>query len=116
MKYVILLSLIIATVIIIPIESWAEYNHKWDELAKWKKMEGNQISILIIRDASVSQKHVDIVENTINSKERVNYERSLFHGWNEGIKEISKSYSYDSHFTCTIETKIPRVNHHLFDG
>ena len=55
-------------------------------------MEGNQIPILIIRDASVSQKHVDIVENTINSKERVNYDRSLFHGWNEGIKEISKSY------------------------
>lgn len=79
-------------VIIIPIESWAEYNHKWDELAAWKEVKNNEIQVLIIRDAKVSQKHVDIVEDTINSKEVNNSGKKLFHGWNEGIKQISESH------------------------
>jgi len=80
------------TVIIIPIESWAEYNHKWDELAAWKEVKNNEIQVLIIRDANVSQKHVDIVEDTINSKEVNNSGKKLFQGWNEGIKQISESH------------------------
>ncbi|MBS3925827.1 MAG: matrixin family metalloprotease [Nitrosarchaeum sp.] len=92
MKYLLLSSVIIITVIIIPIESWAEYNHKWDELAAWKEVKNNEIQVLIIRDAKVSQKHVDIVEDTINSKEVDNSGKKLFQGWNEGIKQISESH------------------------
>jgi len=91
-KYLLLSSVIIITVIIIPIESWAEYNHKWDELAAWKEVKNNEIQVLIIRDAKVSQKHVDIVEDTINSKEVDNSGKKLFQGWNEGIKQISESH------------------------
>ncbi len=92
MKYLLLSSAVIITAIIIPIESWAEYNHKWDELASWKEIKNNEIPILIIRDAKVSQKHVDIVEDVINSKEVINSEKKLFQGWNEGIKQISESH------------------------
>lgn len=104
-KYVLLSSLIIATVIIIPVESWAEYNHKWDELASWKELKENKIPVLIIRDANVSQEHVDIVENAINSNESINSERKSFRGWNEGIKEISKSYGI-SIPTLHVESKL----------
>ena len=88
----ILLSLAIATVIIIPVEAWAEENYKWDELRAWKQVKDNTIPVLIVRDANVSEKQVDLVEYTINSKETTNSEKKLFQGWNEGIKEISKSF------------------------
>ena len=82
----ILLSLVIATVIIIPVEAWAEEDYKWDELRAWKQVKDNTIPILIVRDANVSEKQVDLVEYTINSKETTNSEKKLFQGWNEGIK------------------------------
>ena len=88
----ILLSLVIATVIIIPVEAWAEEDYKWDELRAWKQVKDNTIPILIVRDANVSEKQVDLVEDTINSKETTNSEKKLFQGWNEGIKEVSKSF------------------------
>jgi len=88
----ILLSLVIATVIIIPVEAWAEEDYKWDELRAWKQVKDNTIPILIVRDANVSEKQVDLVEYTINSKETTNSEKKLFQGWNEGIKEVSKSF------------------------
>ncbi|MBS3922109.1 MAG: matrixin family metalloprotease [Nitrosarchaeum sp.] len=92
-KYLLLSSAIIIAAITIPIESWAEYNHKWDELAAWKEVKNNEIQVLIIRDAGVSQKYTDIVEDTINSKDVINSGKKLFQGWNEGIRQISKSYS-----------------------
>ena len=88
----ILLSLVIATVIIIPVEAWAEEDYKWDELRAWKQVKDNTIPILTVRDANVSEKQVDLVEYTINSKETTNSEKKLFQGWNEGIKEVSKSF------------------------
>lgn len=80
------------TIIIIPIESWAEYNHKLDEITAWKEIKNNEIQVLIIRDANVSQKHVDFVEDAINSKDIINSGKKLFQGWNEGIRQISESH------------------------
>ena len=73
-------------------EAWAEEDYKWDELRAWKQVKDNTIPILIVRDANVSEKQVDLVEYTINSKETTNSEKKLFQGWNEGIKEVSKSF------------------------
>lgn len=78
--------------VIIPVESWAENDYKWDELRPWKEVKDNTIPVLIIRDTNVSEKRADIVEDVINSKETINSERKLFQGWNEGIKEISKLF------------------------
>ena len=90
----ILLSLVIATVIIIPVEAWAEEDYKWDELRAWKQVKDNTIPILIVRDANVSEKQVDLVEYTINSKETTNSEKKLFQGWNEKDIRVNSVGSY----------------------
>ncbi|WP_297439831.1 matrixin family metalloprotease [Nitrosopumilus sp.] len=80
-----------AITIITPLDIFSEEDDQWNELRKWKKIPDDKIPVLIVRDAKVSQNQVDIVENAINSKE-VKNSRTLFLGWNEGIKEISKSF------------------------
>ncbi|MCV0430168.1 MAG: matrixin family metalloprotease [Nitrosopumilus sp.] len=90
MRYIILLCLAAIT-IITPLDIFSEEDDQWNELRKWKKIPDDKIPVLIVRDAKVSQNQVDIVENAINSKE-VKNSRTLFLGWNEGIKEISKSF------------------------
>lgn len=84
---------ILATIIavLIPVEVWAEDSNQWSEIRTWKGLKDNTIPVLILRDASVSEEQVDIVERAINSKE-VKNSRTQFLGWNEGIKEISKSF------------------------
>jgi len=78
-------------VIFVPLEVWAEDGVQWDELRAWDEVKDNKIPVLILRDAKVSVKQVDIAEYVINAKE-VNSKRTLFLGWNEGIKEVSKSF------------------------
>lgn len=92
MKYIVLLGIIVGITIFVPVEIWADHGEQWNELSRWKNIEDDKIPVLIIRDAKVSENKVDIVEKTINSKETRNSERKLFLGWNEGIKEISKSF------------------------
>lgn len=92
MRNIILSSLAVAIVIIVPMEVWAEDGYKWDELRAWKEVKDNKIPVLILRDAKVSEKQVDIVEDAINSKDVTDSGKMLFQGWNEGIKEISKSF------------------------
>lgn len=74
-----------------PSEIWAEEEEQWEELKSWKEVKDNKIPVLILRDANVDEEQVDIAEDVINSKTK-NSERTLFLGWNAGIKEISKSY------------------------
>ena len=82
----------VVCVIFIPSEVWAEEDEQWNELRTWKNVQDDIIPVLIIRDAKVSENQVDIVEDAINSKEVKGNGRTLFLGWNEGIKEISKSF------------------------
>ncbi len=77
--------------IFVPLEVSAEDKGQWNELRVWKEVKDNKIPVLILRDAKVSEKQVDIVEFVINSK-KVNSGRTLFLGWNEGINEVSKSF------------------------
>ncbi len=81
----------VVLVIFVPLEVWAEDEGQWNELNTWNEFKDNKIPVLILRDAKVSEKQVDIVEFVINSK-KVNSERTLFLGWNEGINEVSKSF------------------------
>ncbi len=94
MGKLILLSTVVAIVIFVPLEVWAEDGGQWDELRVWDEVKDNKIPVLILRDAKVSVKQVDIVEYIINAKE-VNSKRTLFLGWNEGIKEVSKSFGVE---------------------
>lgn len=95
--------------IIIPVESWAEDGEQWNELRRWEDVQGNIIPVLIMRDAKVSENQVDIVEDAINSKIVKNPGRTLFLGWNEGIKEISKSFGVKVP-TLEIQYKLERTN------
>ena len=79
-------------VIIVPIQAFAEEENQWSEIRAWKNLKDDTIPVLIVRDSKVSEHQVDIVEDAINSKQTKNSSRTLFLGWNEGIKEISKSY------------------------
>ncbi len=81
----------VVLVIFVPLEVWAEDEGQWNKLSSWNEFKDNKIPVLILRDAKVSEKQVDIVEFVINSK-KVNSERTLFLGWNEGINEVSKSF------------------------
>jgi len=94
MGKLILLSMAVAIVIFVPSEVWAEDEVQWDELRAWNEVKDNKIPVLILRDAKVSEKQVDIAEYVINAKV-VNSGRTLFLGWNEGIKEVSKSFGVE---------------------
>ncbi|MGY5148150.1 MAG: matrixin family metalloprotease [Candidatus Nitrosopumilus sp. bin_7KS] len=85
-------AMAVGIAIFIPIEIWAEDSEQWNELRRWDNIQENKIPVLIVRDAKVSETQVDIVEDAINSKKIKNSGRQLFLGWNEGIKEISKSF------------------------
>ena len=103
----ILLSIAVATIIFVPLDVWAGDDKQWNELRTWKESIDNKIPVLIIRDAKVSETQVDIVEDAINSKEK-NAGRTLFLGWNEGIREISKSFGV-SVPTLEIQHKLDRT-------
>lgn len=94
--------------IFIPIEIWAEDSEQWNELRRWDNVQENKIPVLIVRDAKVSETQVDIVEDAINSKKVKNSGRQLFLGWNEGIKEISKSFGVKVP-TLEIQYKLERT-------
>ena len=84
----------VVLVIFVPLEVWAEDEGQWNELNTWNEFKDNKIPVLILRDAKVSEKQVDIVEYVINAK-KMNSGRTLFLGWNEGIKEVSKSFGVE---------------------
>ena len=86
--------LAVVMVIFVPLEVWAEDGGQWSELRAWGEVKDNKIPVLVIRDAKVSVKQVDIVEYIINAKE-VNSKRTLFLGWNEGIKKVSESFGVE---------------------
>ncbi len=94
MGKLILQSMAVAIIIFVPLEVWAEDEGQWNELRAWNEVKDNKIPVLILRDAKVSVKQVDIAEYVINAKE-VNSKRTLFLGWNEGIKEVSKSFGVE---------------------
>ena len=79
MKCRILSYVIIAIVIFIPSEIWAEDVDQWDKLRSWKEVKDNKIQVLILSDAVISERQINIVEDAINSK-KVNSERTLFFG------------------------------------
>ena len=79
-------------IIFLPVQVWAEENAQWNELRKWKELNDNIIPVLIVRDAKISQQHVDMVEDVINSKQIKKSGRTLYLGWNEGIRVISESF------------------------
>ena len=85
---------VVVILIFVPLEVWAEDEGQWSELRAWNEVKDNKIPVLILRDAKVSVKQVDMVEYVINAKE-VNSKRTLFLGWNEGIKEVSKSFGVE---------------------
>ena len=78
--------------VFLPTQACAEESGQWNELRKWKDLKDNIIPVLIVRDSKVSQQQVDIVEDAINSKQIEKSGRTQYLGWNEGIKEISKSF------------------------
>jgi len=82
---------VVVILIFVPLEVWAEDEGQWSELRAWNEVKDNKIPVLVVRDAKVSEKQVDIVEYVINAK-KVNSGRTLFLGWNEGIKEVSESF------------------------
>ncbi len=84
----------VVMVIFVPLEVWAEDGGQWSELRVWGEVKDNKIPVLVVRDAKVSVKQVDIVEYIINAKE-VNSKRTLFLGWNEGIKKVSESFGVE---------------------
>ena len=84
----------VVIVIFVPLEVWAEDGYEWDELRAWGEVKDNKIPVLVLRDAKVSVKQVDMVEYIINAKE-VNSKRTLFLGWNEGIKKVSESFGVE---------------------
>ncbi|MFQ5475432.1 MAG: M57 family metalloprotease [Nitrosopumilus sp.] len=86
-----LLPMVVVVAIFVPVEVWAEEGGQWNELRVWKEVKDDKIPVLILRDAKVSENQVDVVEDAINSKD-VKNSRTQFLGWNEGIKEISKSF------------------------
>jgi len=86
--------MVVVIVIFVPLEVWAEDGGQWDELRAWGEVKDNKIPVLVVRDAKVSVKQVDIVEYIINAKE-VNSKRTLFLGWNEGIKKVSESFGVE---------------------
>ncbi len=88
------ITLTVVILIIVPLEVWAEDEGQWNELRAWKEVKDNKIPVLVLRDAKVSEKQVDIVEYVINAK-KMNSGRTLFLGWNEGIKEVSKSFGVE---------------------
>jgi len=94
--------------IFIPVEIWADSSDQWNELRHWENVQENKIPVLIMRDAKVSENQVEIVEQAINSKIVGNSERTLFFGWNEGIKEISKSFGVQVP-TLEIQYKLERT-------
>lgn len=98
----------ISTAIFIPTGIWAEDSEQWNELRQWKNVEANTIPVLIMRDAKVGVNQVDIVEDAINSK-IANSGRTLFLGWNEGIREISKSFGVKVP-TLEIQYKLERTD------
>jgi len=98
----------VVSTIFIPLEVWAEDGEQWNKLSPWKNVQDDIIPVLIIRDAKVSEKQVDIVEDTINSKEIRNPEITSFLGWNERIKEISKSFGVKVP-TLEIQYKLERT-------
>ena len=103
--------------IFIPVEIWADSSDQWNELRHWENVQENKIPVLIMRDAKVSENQVEIVEQAINSKIVGNSERTLFFGWNEGIKEISKSFGVQVP-TLEIQYKLERteaITIHLSD-
>jgi len=85
---------VVVILIFVPLEVWAEDEDQWSELRAWNEVKDNKIPVLVVRDAKVSEKQVDIVEYVINAK-KVNSGRTLFLGWNEGIKEVSKSFGVE---------------------
>ncbi|WP_246275390.1 matrixin family metalloprotease [Nitrosopumilus oxyclinae] len=98
----------VSIAIFIPVEIWAENSEQWSELRHWENVKENKIPVLIVRDAKVSETQVDIVEDAINSKKVKNSGRTLFLGWNEGIKEISKSFGVKVP-TLEIQYKLERT-------
>jgi len=86
----VLSSMTVIMTIIVPIGVWADDGNQWGELKAWTEIPDNEIPVLIIKDVKINEKQVDIVKNAIYS-EKTNSKRTLFFGWNEGIKEISKS-------------------------
>ncbi len=86
--------MVLSIVIFVPLEVWAEDEGQWDKLSAWGEVKDNKIPVLILRDVKVSVKQVDIAEYIINAKE-VNSKRTLFLGWNEGIKQISESFGVE---------------------
>ncbi len=76
---------VVVILIFVPLEVWAEDEGQWSELRAWNEVKDNKIPVLILRDAKVSVKQVDIAEYVINAKE-VNSKRTLLLGWNEGNK------------------------------
>ena len=99
----------VSIAIFIPVEIWAEDGEQWNELRRWGDVQENIIPVLIVRDAKVSENQVDIVEDAINSKKVKNSGRTLFLGWNEGIKEISKSFGVKVP-TLEIQYKLERTD------
>ncbi|MHA7647172.1 matrixin family metalloprotease [Nitrosopumilus sp. S4] len=91
MRVVILFIIVFIITVCLPSDVWAVDDTQWEELRAWKELKDNIIPVLIIRDSSVGEYQVDIVEDAINSK-KVKNSRALFLGWNEGIKSISESY------------------------
>ena len=83
-------SMAVEIAIFVPADIWADNDERWGESFKWISMKDNIIPVVIVRDSSVNENYVTIVENAINSKEVKKTGRPLFSGWNEGIKEISK--------------------------
>ena len=84
-------SMAVAIAIFVPVDIWADNDERWEESYKWITMKDNTIPVIVVRDSSVNENYVSIVEDSINSKEVKKTGRPLFLGWNEGINEISKA-------------------------
>ena len=73
----VLSSMTVIMTIITPIDVWADDGNQWGKLSVWTDIKDNEIPVLILKDAKVTEKQVDIVKDVIYSN-KTNSERTLF--------------------------------------
>jgi hypothetical protein len=85
------LAIVVTVVMIIITQQAYAMEYEEENYATPWNIQEDTISVLIMRDASVPAHYLDIVENTIESKEKSN--TVFFESWNDGIREMNSIHN-----------------------
>jgi hypothetical protein len=85
------LAIVVTVVMIIITQQAYAMEYEEENYATPWNIQEDTISVLIMRDASVPAHYLDIVENTIDSKEKSN--TVFFESWNDGIREMNSIHN-----------------------